>query len=497
MRSDFMEQLALAEGDADAFSLLVFGTGLHEGQRRYANRAHAEVNFLLPGNSWGKTEFILRLAFYYAWYKIGPDCPDEFAAWLQQEYKVLVASYVYDIAKESFSRFEAMYRNREELRSIVASSNKSDPPSVMLTNGSIIDWGSLKNDGKLVEAARRRAIFVDEAGHIPDLADVFDNILFPRTMGVSGIVHLFGTPKAWSDPYLMEVYEKGRDGKDPFYFSQPGSVFENEFWPEREKERVLANPRYVTGWEPCPTDGCELLHCREGQHPILTPVGRQVILGEFILAGGFFFSRPHIRRLFTGQYDVEWYSDNHFEEKPQPGRLYVGGYDLGGNRRARKGKRGSDSTVGFVIDYTDKPWRIVYYDRIEGGDADWEMKYETFEKVFRDYNLPYLIIDTTGQIDSIEEALLRRGVEVEGVHFGGTGSKKYDMLRNLQLCTELDHNGEKGILRSVPIPKLQFELEHYVLPDEDIVQDHVMTLAMLCHHVAQWELPMAMAGEVF
>ena len=52
---------------------------------------------------------------------------------------------------------------------------------------------------------------MDEAGHIPDLSYTFDNILFPRTMGVGGQIHLFGTPKAHSDPYLLEVYEKGKD----------------------------------------------------------------------------------------------------------------------------------------------------------------------------------------------------------------------------------------------------------------------------------------------
>lgn len=497
MQSDFPEKLAATYGNPSAFSELVFGTPLHGGQRRYAESSKAEVNFLLPGNSWGKTEFIARDVLYHAWFKDGPERPTDFTSWLSQEYKALVASYVYDIAKESFDRLLHYYQNREEVRFLVKRISRSDPVTIELNNGAVIDWGSLKDDGRLVEAARRRVIYVDEAGHIPELSGTFDNILFPRTMGVAGRIHLLGTPKPHSDPYLLEVYEKGKDGKDPFYYSQSGTVFENEFWSDVERQRVLNNPRYVTGWTDCPEGGCALYECQQGQHPIMTPIGRQVIKGEFILAGGFFFSRPHIRRVFTGTYPASWHGTTHFECEPQPGRLYLGGYDLGGNRKKRKGKKGSDATVGFVVDYTERPWRIVYYSKIEGGDADWEMKYQEMSDVFNKYPMMYLLIDATGQIDSVQEALQNRGVEVEGIHFGGTGNKKFDMLRNLQLCMELQEGGEVGILRSLPIEELQYELEHYILPDEDITQDHVMALAMLCHHIAQWELPAPVAGEVW
>lgn len=501
MRDDFAQALAATVDDPSAFSALVFGSPLHAGQRRYSDNAVADVNFLLPGNSWGKTEFIARYIVWSCWHKAGKYRPTTLEDWLGQEYKALVASFNYDIAAESFDRLEFYHRNREEFRVLVKRILKAPTPLIELTNGAVIEWGSLKDDGKLVEAARRRIIMVDEVGHIPDLASTFDNILFPRTMGVSGVIHLLGTPKAYSDPYLLEVYEKGKDGKDPFYYSQPGSVLENEFWPDTEKDRILANPRYVTGWEPCDQPGeCKVLECRDGEHPILTPVGRQVIRGEFILAGGFFFQRPAIRRMFTdGQKDLlDFHGDRHFHLKePQDDRMYLGAYDLGGNRAKRRGKKGSDATVGFVIDYTERPWRIVHYDYIEGGDADWETKYGIMQEVYERYNMPYLLLDVTGQVDSVQEALQSRGVEVEGIHFGGNGNKKFDMLRNLQLVTELEWSGQKGLLRSVPIDKLQYELEHYVLPDENIVQDHVMALAMLCHYIAQWELPAPVTGEVY
>src|SRR5205807_2500305 len=100
------------------------------------------------------------------------------------------------------------------------------------------------------EATRYKRVFVDEAGHIPDISYTFDSVLFPRTMGVGGRIHLIGTPKPHSDPFLLEVFQKGQDGTDPFYFSKSGSVLENEYWTTAEQDRVLANPRYVKGWRP-------------------------------------------------------------------------------------------------------------------------------------------------------------------------------------------------------------------------------------------------------
>lgn len=495
-----MQKLAGTEGDPDAFCKLVFGTGLHAGQRRYAENAHADVNFLLPGNSWGKTEFVARMVVYSAWWKLslGPK-PATFDEWFGTKWKGLVASYTHPIAKESFDRLEHYYKTRPELRALVAR-KVLDPPRIEFTNGSIVDWGSLDGQGRLVEAARRQVIFVDEAGHIPDLSYTYDNILYPRTMGVAGQIHLFGTPKAHSDPYLLEVYEKGRDGNDPFYYSQSGSVLENEFWPEAEQRRVFRNSRYVTGWEECPDpESCEEAVCRPdmGGHPILTQIGRQVILGHFIIAGGYFFNRFHVQRMFTADYEVEWHGETHFHEDPIPGHLYLGAWDLGGNKARKRKKKGSDATVGMVIDYTTRPWRIVRYDYVEGGSADWEDKYRLMDEVYQAYPMPYLLIDATGQIDSVQEALQARGVEVEGVQFGGNSSKKFDMLRNLQLCTEMEFGETRGVIRSPLIPRLKREMDHYTLPDEHIEQDCVMTLCMVAHHVAQWELPSAVSGDVY
>jgi hypothetical protein len=63
------------------------------------------------------------------------------------------------------------------------------------------------------------------------------------------------------------------------------------------------------------------LACRNGEHPILTQMGRQVILGAFIIAGGFFFNRHHIMRMFSGEHNGVWLGDTRYTVEPEEGRL--------------------------------------------------------------------------------------------------------------------------------------------------------------------------------
>lgn len=512
----FTEELAGTFGDPSAFSELVFGTPYHAGQKRFAEEATADLNFLLPGNSWGKTEYIVRQTLYDGWFKTGPLRPTNFKSWVQQTYNILLASFEYDTIQEAFDRIEKYRNNNPKVAALISSIVSSPRGEVVMSNGTKIDFGTLKDNGKHVEATRYNRIRVDEVGHIPDISYTWDSVLYPRTMGVSGRTDFIGTPKPHSDPYLLEIFDKGRKGDDPMYFSYSGSVLENEFWTEAERARVFANPRYVKGWRPAEVgaDKDPLARWVDGalSVPILTPMGKQVLLGAFIMAGGYFFNRFHTQRMFT--WDPEWgrveYSGDSFVVETKDDltgayaeahttHMYMAAFDLAGNKskRSRKGGKGSDPTVGMVLDITTRPWRVVRFDYIPGGDADWEQKYELMKQIFLTYHLPYLIIDATGSVDSVQEALQNRGVDVEGIHFGGSSAKKFDMLRNLQLCMEMEWGSAKGAIRSPAIPQLKYELDHYVIPDDDIVQDCVMTLAMVAHETAQYEVPGMVSGEVY
>ena len=441
LAEDFWNKLADTFGDPSAFSELVFGTKYHAGQSDYALHATHDVNFLLPGNYWGKTEYIVRQTLYEAWFKIGPDTPTDMEDWLHRTDNSLLASYEYDTIDECYQRYVRYIQQRAEVDALIENNTASPTPVIKLVNGARIDFGSLKDQGKHVEATRYNRIKIDEAGHIPDISYTFDSVLFPRTMGVGGRIDLIGTPKPHSDPFLLEVFEKGKAGDDPFYYSKSGSVLENEFWTEAERKRILQNPRYVKGWVPVkPNEELGILDKAVTivngvpSVPVLTPMGRQVILGHFILAGGFFFNRAHINRMFQWDDSENFFLDpnrngDSFAFPARRGRTYMAAFDIAGNkpRTLKRRGKGSDPTVGFVVDYTERPWRIVRFDFIPGGDADWEGKYRLIESVYREYGCPYVLVDVTGTQDSVQEALQNRGVEVEGIHFGGNGNKKFEI----------------------------------------------------------------------
>jgi hypothetical protein len=479
---DLMVELARCRDDAEGiqrFNELVFGTPLHPGQLDWVLRAKKQVNLLSPGNSWGKTEVIAREAVRHSWYKLGlPLTPEE---WLTAQYNVLVCSFNYDIANESFDRLKHLWLQGGPLGFLIEKVYDSEPHKIKFTNSSVCDWGSLAEDGRLIEATRRHKIFVDEVGQEPGFEQAYNDVIYPRTIGVNGTIDLIGTPKPKTDPFVFEIFELGSRG-DEFYFAKEGSSFENIYWPENERKRVMANPKLVK------PDGA------------LTELGEQVINGRFRIAGGLFFNRLRVARIFTGDWPLL--------DSKEEGRYYLVACDLGGRKKT------SDATVIMALDITELPWRLKFFRRFEGAEADWEDKYEAIREAYEEFLPPYTLVDVTGSTrDSIAEQLELRGVPVEGVQFGGAqGGKKYNYLRSLQSAMEMDwveHREDggsvahRGYIRCPNVDlepglrQLKHELDFYQLKDEKLTQDCVMTLAMLVHWAMLELVPEPMTGEAY
>ena len=488
-----MSDLSSTRDDPSKFAELMFGSPLHQGQRRFIESATGQVNVLTSANSFGKTELLLVWVLWAAWWKHGTE-NRSFADWLSARWRALVASYTYGIASESLQRLSHAVTTGKNIRQIVSRIDTAHSV-VHLVNGSTIDWGSLDGRGRLVEAARYQWIFVDEAGHIPNLKEVYDNILYPRTLGVGGKIVLIGTPKPHTDDWLLQAFERGSSGDDPFYRSMTGSAFENPYWPEGERERALANPSYVSGWVECPEDEIgKHPVCVDGRVPIFTPVGRQVLLGEFAQTGDMIFSRAAIRRMFVPDPPGLRRVGNDFFALPaEPGHSYIGAFDLGGTTAGR------NPTVGIVLDVTSKPWMVVRFDYLHPGDGDWEDRYVLMKEIVDEYRLPWLRVDATGTLDTVTETLEKRGVPAEGIRF--TANRKLDMLQALRLALDLEWadgtTTVKGVIRSPYCAQMRNELERYRLPDTTLTQDVVMTLAMVAHQAVTSELPGAIGGDVW
>jgi hypothetical protein len=470
---EVMARLAEAKDDQagiQSFNELVFGSPLHAGQLTVALDLRKETNLVSPGNSWGKTEFIAREATRHCWLKLVHGCAyTSWREWLEQDYRALICSYQFDIAKESFNRLLHRYDSGGVFTSLVSRIIRSDPPRIEFINGSVLDFGSLDQGGRHVEATRRQVIFVDEVGHIPGFRDIYRGILYPRTIGVNGVIYLLGTPKPGTDPWLFEVALEAEDPASYYSFYEASS-FENTYWPADERERVMRNPE---------------LYKSDGS---LTEMGKQVVLGKFILAGGLFFNRAHTLRMFKG---------THAFGLATPGGVTA--WDLGGS------KKGGDATVGVTLDTSEVPWRVTRLEHLPGGSADWEEKYDIIEKCYLEDEPQVVGVDVTGPTgDSIAEELEKRGIPIEPLHFGGQGQKKYNMLRNLQSKMETEcEPGVSGWLRFPDIldhPELEDrrkEFDFYKLEDKGLTTDTVMATAMAVQLATDMWLPPPMFGHVY
>jgi hypothetical protein len=466
-----------------AFNRDVFGDDLWDEQIRWALSATKDINLLSPGNGWGKTEFLARDAIRRAFYKIDlvskpfwwVHDPQE---WLMRDWRGLTAAFDHDTGQESFNRLKLRYDRGEPVRQLIKELHRSEPPDIKLINDAILDWGTLAEGGKHVEAIRRQLVQVDEVGHEPNYADIHDDVLFPRTLGVNGIMLLYGTPKPKTDPYVYEMYEQGQDPEHPVYFSMSGDASRNPYWPESDRQRILRNPRYVL------PDGT------------FTPKGLQVVRGHFINTGGRFFKRTSVIQLFSGDYDF-------YETKDKPAGTVFNSWDLGGSRPK------SDATVGLVADTSEWPYRIAEVHWYPKDEITWSQKYDTIEEVAERTGAQAIAIDVTGALsDAVEEELVERGLPVEAFRLGGTSGTKFNLLRGLQTRLEeaRDVNGRKVIgawryPRTITHPELdprRKEFVDYRYPDDKgLTTDTVMAHAMLDKMVDDLAVPPPMFGQKY
>jgi hypothetical protein len=433
-----------------------------------------------------------------AWYKLDldrrgrwfADSDETWDEWERLDWRGLVASFQYATARESFERVRQWYERGDPIASIIAGISAVNPAWVRLKNGAIINWGSLDEGGKHVEAVRRRRIKVDEVGLIPDMRTVHGNILNPRTLGVSGAHDWYGTPKPKTDEFVFEMFEDGQE-EHPRVYSQTGDARENPFWPQSDRDRVMADPDLVRP---------------DGE---FTPLGRQVILGEFAQSGRKWFLRTAVRQMFKS--DHTWYVPQPLVRRHSGGRgdtvrpLVFQAWDLGGS------SPNSDATVGITgVVYPNRlPYLVADLVYLEGGEASWEKKYKIIEQRWRTHRPLVVGVDVTGPAgDAVQEELERRGLPIEPYHFGGTAAKKHDLVRGLQSDMEarwtywehehLDGTGpivQKAVIGRwrwpdpVNYPLLidrRSEFYRYRYPDDKkLKQDTVMAMCILADLVRE------------
>jgi hypothetical protein len=167
-----------------------------------------------------------------------------------------------------------------------------------------------------------------------------------------------------------------------------------------------------------------------------------------------------------------------YELPPQTNREYICSWDLGTSATKHHGR---NATVGFVLDITQKPWRIVGYRRetqasypmIINWVKEWDDKYKN-----RGLSTAHTVIDATGSGNPVEQILQEEhNLDVDGFSF--SPSSKPDVINAGQVCLD------RGWLVMPPIRQVVDEFSSYEIHDRKIVQDCVMGLCVGLHRARQ------------
>lgn len=187
------------------------------------------------------------------------------------------------------------------------------------------------------------------------------------------------------------------------------------------------------------------------RHSMSERLFAQEFMCEFLVGGGGVIQR--VREAVSGSL-----------ERGVLGRRYVMGVDLG--------KR-EDWTVITVIDAQRR--QVVGFERFQ--KIDWSLQKEKIARCAKEYNLPLIILDSTGLGDPIEDDLKRMGLSVRGFKFSSNTKK--------QLIEKLILSIEDRRITLPDIPELVQELEDFDIDEygrysapEGLHDDCVISLAL-------------------
>jgi phage FluMu gp28-like protein len=243
-------------------------------------------------------------------------------------------------------------------------------------------------------------LIVDEAARLKPT--IWEGHLSQRLLDKKGWALLISTPrgKGW----FFDAWRRGQNGKDP--------DFESWNYPSR------SNPHLDEA----------MIEAERARLP--ERVFKQEYEAEFLEGAGQVFR--YIRESATG----EW-------ARPQPGRRYAAGLDLG---------KVDDYTVLVILDEREK--RVVYVDRFHR--IDWAQQIQRVHHVVRNYNNAQLTVDSTGAGEPVFEAIQRAGCYAQAYTF--TQKSKAALIDNLALLL---------VLRQLILPRPELwpdgvdELESY------------------------------------
>jgi len=351
----------------------VLGIRPHPGQMRWLENSVRPENLLATGNRWGKSYIQAMKILHRAFFKIRSIGNDG-----DGHYNIVVASITQDQANIIFNAAVRMVRSNKLLMALVQSIKRTPYPEMVFGNGAVITARTTQNRGHYLLGNDYDLFSFDEAAFETDPEYLINDVILMRLADRDGRLDLISTPngKNWFYRRMLELQKDAEQG-----YVQFGDSRDNPYLSSQAINRRL---KYL------PPD-------RVAQN----------IAGQFIDNNRTIFSNDDIdHALIEGSL-----------QSYRPDRQYISGWDL-----ARK----KTYTVGMTFDVTEKPYRMVAFDRFH--NRDWSDVLARIRQVKAEYR-SRLVVDATGLGDVIVGELA--DLNPIGVIF--TPRSKSDLLGNLLL----------------------------------------------------------------
>lgn len=334
---------------------------------------------MATGNRWGKSFVQAIKILHYAIFRIRSRKYD-----IAGRYNIVAASITQDQANIIFNTIVRIARHNTVLKPLIKSFRRTPYPELVLGNGTVITARTTQNRGHYLLGNDYDFFSFDEAAYETDPEYLINNVIMMRLADRDGRLDLISTPngKNWFYRRMLELQ------KDPDHgYIQFGDSRDNPYISERALNLRL---------KCLPSD-------RVAQN----------IGGQFINNERTIFSNEEIDNALLSK----------SLEPPLLRHKYISGWDL-----ARK----QTHTVGMTFDVTDKPYKLVAFDRFH--NRDWADVIAAIRRMQAEYGSS-VVIDATGLGDVVVSELA--DLNPIGVIF--TPRQKGELLGNLLL---LHNRGE-------------------------------------------------------
>lgn len=246
-------------------------------------------------------------------------------------------------------------------------------------NKSYVDFGSAEKPQNLEGFGYKRAV-INEGGLVLRKSGLWYSSVQPMVKDEDCQVKIIGTPRGKNT--FHELFISGREGH-PEYSSYHFTAYDSPNWRESELEMLKAKVP-------------ELIFSQE-------------YMAEFLEGEGMVFR------------NIKGAIKKNMPDKPIDGHSYVLGVDLA---------KHVDFTVITVMDQTTR--EIVYMDRF--NEINWVVQKRRIQAAALRWNNGRIILDSTGNGDSIYDDLVAMGLKVTPVTF--TNALKQELVMNLSIAIE-------------------------------------------------------------